>query len=98
MTKNSKSLTEKDIPIDNGTIDVLVEGHQATIEIYLCTWSPRLKINFKDSNPKKELPEEWADYWEKEGHQTIQSKYFLFEEPGILIFGKDEVRLKIVRA
>ena len=26
--------TEKDIPIDNGTIDVLVEGHKATIEIY----------------------------------------------------------------
>ena len=90
MNKDLKLITEKDIPVGNGTINVLVEGHEATIEIYHCTWSDRIRINFKDKHSKEGLNPEWSD--------SCQSKYYHFDEPGILIIGKDEVRLKIVRA
>ena len=81
MSENRKLITEKDIPVGKGSIDVLVDGYEATIEIYECTWSDRVRINFKKPHPR----------WEKE----FQTKYFQFEKDGEMIWGNDGEVMKI---
>jgi hypothetical protein len=82
MSENRKLITEKDIPVGKGSIDVLVDGYEATIEIYECTWSDRVRINFKKPHPR----------WEKE----FQTKYFQFEKAGEMSWGHDGEVMKIV--
>ena len=82
MSENRKLITEKDIREGKGTIDVFVDGHESTIEIYECTWSERVRINFKKPHPR----------WEKE----FQTKYFQFEKDGEMIWGNDGEVMKIV--
>ena len=82
MNENEKLITEKDIPVGEAPIDVLVDGHEATIEIYECTWSHRLRINFKNPHPR----------WENQ----FQTKYFQFEKDGELSWGHDGEVMKIV--
>ena len=82
MSKNRRLITEKDIREGEGTIDVFVDGHEATIEIYECTWSERVRINFKKPHPR----------WEKE----FQTKYFQFEKDGEMSWGHDGEVIKIV--
>lgn len=81
MSENRRLITEKDIPIGEAPIDVLVDGYEATIEIYEDTWSDRVRINFKKSHPR----------WEKE----FQTKYFQFEKDGEMIWGNDGEVMKI---
>ena len=82
MSENRKLITEKDIPVGKGSIDVLVDGHEATIEIYECTWSDRVRINFKKSHPR----------WENQ----FQTKYYNFKKPGVMSWGHDDEEMKIV--
>ena len=47
-----KKIQEKDIPIGMGSIDVIVDGIPATIEITNETWSIRVLIKFKTKHYK----------------------------------------------
>ena len=75
MNEDRKLITEKDIPVGKGSIDVLVDGHEATIEIYECTFSDRLRINFKNPHTR------WGN--------EFQTKYFEFDGNGKMFWGHE---------
>ena len=73
INKNIK-IIEKDIPIGNGCIDVIVDGLPSTIEITDEPYSSsKVLIKFKKSHKR------WGDYF--------QTKYFSFESPGEMSWG-----------
>jgi len=81
MNENRKLITEKDIPVGKGSIDVLVDGHEATIEIYECTFSDRLRINFKNPHTR------WGN--------EFQTKYFEFDGNGKMFWGHEGETMEI---
>ena len=84
MNENSGLITEKDIPVGDGSIDVVVDGHDATIEITDEPWSLRVLIKFKTQH------ERWGD--------SFQTKYFQFDKSGEMSWGHDGEVMKIVRS
>ena len=81
MNEDRKLITEKDIPVGKGSIDVLVDGHEATIEIYECTFSDRLRINFKKPHTR------WGN--------EFQTKYFEFDGNGKMFWGHEGETMEI---
>ena len=79
-----KKIQEKDIPVGKGSIDVIVDGKPATIELSNETWSLRVLIKFKTKH------ERWGD--------VFQTKYFQFENPGEMSWGHEGEVMKIIRA
>ncbi len=75
-------INEKFIEL-NGPVDVLVDDHEATIEITHELWSPRVLIKFTTKHEK------WGD--------SFQTKYFEFDEEENLIWGHDREIMKIVK-
>tara|TARA_B110000091_G_C13617462_1_gene391522 strand:- start:432 stop:686 length:255 start_codon:yes stop_codon:yes gene_type:complete len=75
MNEKNKLITEKDIVVGNIPINVIVDGCQATIEIYECTFSERLRINFKNPHTR------WGN--------EFQTKYFEFDGNGKMFWGHE---------
>ena len=65
----------------NGPVDILVDNHEATIEITHELWSPRVLIKFKNKHEK------WGD--------SFQTKYFEFDRDGNMIWGHERKTIKI---
>lgn len=67
----------------NGPVDVLVDNHEATIEITHELWSPRILIKFKTKH------ERWGD--------SFQTKYFQFEKESEMSWGHDGEIMNIMK-
>jgi hypothetical protein len=84
MIDDKRNIIEKDIPVDGGCIDVIVDGYPATIEITDEARSLRVLIKFNAKHLR------WGD--------SFQSKYFKFEKSGEMSWGHDGEVMSIVRA
>ena len=83
MIDDKRNIIEKDIPVDGGSIDVIVDGYPATIEITDEARSLRVLIKFNAKHKR------WGD--------SFQTKYFQFEKPGEMSWGHDGEVMKILR-
>ena len=82
MIDDKRNIIEKDIPVDGGSIDVIVNGYPATIEITDEARSLRGLIKFNAKHKR------WGD--------SFQTKYFQFEKAGKMSWGHDGEVMKIV--
>ena len=84
MIDDNRNIIEKDIPVNDDCIDVIVDGSPASIEITDEARSLRVLIKFNTKHKR------WGN--------SFQTKYFQFEKAGEMSWGHDGEVMKIVRA
>ena len=78
-----KLLTEEMLTPHGTVVDILADGKSATCEIgFFGTWSERIKIAFIEDHP------EFGD--------LFSTKDFEFIEPGLIRWGREDKKMKVV--
>ena len=81
MIDDNRNITEIDIPVNGGCIDVIVDGYSATVEIKDESRSLRILIKFNTKHKR------WGN--------SFQTKYFQFDNAGEMSWGHDGEVMKI---